>query len=304
MSVGSIQSESPALPNGHPFHIGTRTIIHRNESGEIINTEYVPLTEEDFLHPQEEDRFMLTDPHTIACQYLCHALNVGLRDREKIKVLSDHRIDWQVPGILPHGPDVAVFDNFEAETDDYWGTLHVQDIGAKTMAVFEVTSESTRKIDIGKKFAEFEVVRIPYYLIVDLAAPNGLPDILAFRYSKGNYEEMRRDPKLGFLIPKLGLWFRVEEDRVIVADELGKDIPDSKQMAFQLDDASSRAESERARAESEKARAESERARAESEKARAESEKARAESETARAEALAAELAELKARLSGSTPKE
>lgn len=289
MSTGILNPpERRPPPADDPFYIGTRTIVHRDDSGKVVHVEYIPLTEEDFLHPQEEDRFMLTDPHSIACVYLQHALAVGCRERSKIKVFADHRIDWQVEGIEPHGPDVVVFDDYE-EPEDYRATFHVKDAGAKIVAVFEVTSDGTRHIDFGPKFDEFAEVGIPFYLIVDTAAPNGQPDVQAYRLVRGEYKEMTRDKKLGYKIPNLNLWFRCENDRLVVADREGRDIPASRELAMMMD--------------AEIARANTETARANTETARANSETVRANAEKARADAMAAELAALKASLGSSTPK-
>jgi len=265
MSTGILNPpERMPPPADDPFYIGRRPVFKRDASGRNIVVDYIPMTEEDFLHPIEEDRFMITDPHILACIYLMHAIAVGLRHRPAVRAFSDHRIDWQVPGIKPHGPDMAVFDNFPPKPDKFFGTLPVKDVGAVPVAVFEVTSESTRHVDLGPKFEEYAAVGIPYYMIVDLAAPNGLPDILAFRLVEGEYRDMQRYPDLGYLVAPLGMWFRVEGDRVVAANEDQKDIPDSREMGMLID-----------------------------------AEKVRADAEKARADAMAAELAALKATLSG-----
>ncbi len=271
------------LPDGYPFHIGTRVICHRDDAGEIVDREYVPLTEEDYLHPDEEDRQMLAEAHYTAAYYLLHALKIGLCDRPELKVFCDHRIDWQIEGLKPLGPDVVVFDNFTKPWDPYRGTLPVRDFDAKAVAAFEVTSPSTRHIDFEAKFEAFADVGIPYYLIVDTAEPNGEPRIRGYRLSRGQYRPMHCDPKLGYMVPPLKMYFRWENDRVIAADEDGHDIPDGPELA--------------ALYEAETVRANAETVRANAETVRANAETVRANAETARADALAAELAELKVKL-------
>ena len=264
------------LPDGYPFHIGTRVICHRNDAGDIVEREFVPLTEEDYLHPEEEDRQMLVEAHYTAAHYLLHALQIVSGDRPELKIFCDHRIDWQIEGLKPLGPDIVVFDNFTRTWDPYRATLPVRDFGAKVIAVFEVTSPSTRHIDFEAKFEAFADVGIPYYLIVDTAEPNGEPQILGYRLSRGQYRPMHRDAKLGYMVPPLKMYFRWQDDRVIAADEDGQDIPDGPELAALYE-----AEAERANAQTERANAEA----------------LRANAETARADALAAELAELKAKL-------
>ena len=153
MTTATLETPVNVKPAEDPFHIGYRLRTFTDANGELVS-EPVPLTEEDFLHPQEEDRFMLVDPHQRALHYLVHALRISYRNLPEVRVFTDHRIDWQVPGILPHGPDAVLFDRFTADWNGE-GTLPVRDTNSRVLAVFEVTSESTRKIDLGKKFVEY-----------------------------------------------------------------------------------------------------------------------------------------------------
>jgi hypothetical protein len=228
-------------PPDDPFYIGSRPILHRDHEGRVVHTEFIPLTEEDFLHPQEEDQFMHHGRHFAAWLYLCHALLYALRDRPGSKVVGERRIDWQFEGILPHGPDAAVFDNFPSGPDEA-ATLRVRDAGAKVVAVFEITSDETRHVDFGSKFDEYEEIGIPYYIVVDVAAPNGIPVVAGFRNVRGAFKEMRHDDKLGVHVSKLGLWFRWKNGRLIVADEDGDDIPDSQELASRFDSETARAD--------------------------------------------------------------
>ena len=276
MSTQVLSEVEAKKPDGYPFHIGSRPVLHRDADGTVVGHHYEPLTECDYLHPQEEDRFMLADQHSITLHYLRQSLKIGLRHRTELTTFTELRIDWQRSDMEPHGPDAIVFEGMRPGFDRAEGTLPVEDFGANVVAVFEVTSASTRHIDFGDKFDEFIILGIPYFVVVDTAAPNGRPAILAFKLTKTGYRLMVDSPKLGVRIPPLDLWLRWESDRLILADRFGQDIPDELELVDAFDE---------------------QKARAESEKARAESEKARAETEKARADALAREVAELKARL-------
>ena len=255
-------------PDGYPFHIGTRLVNHRDADGTITGHHYEPLTEWDYLHPQEEDRFLSADLHSTTLHYLRQSLKIGLRHRTELTTFTELRIDWQRSDMEPHGPDAIVFEGMRPGFDRAEGTLPVEDFGAKVVAVFEVTSPATRHMDFGDKFDEFIVLGIPYFVVIDAAAPNKKPAILAFKLMKSGYRMMLDTPKLGVRIPPLDLWLRWESDRLIVADRLGNDIPDELELVEAYDE----------------------------QKARAETEKARAEAEKTRADALALEVAELKAR--------
>ena len=282
MTTATLEMPVDVKPAEYPFHIGYRLRSFTDANGELVS-EPIPLTEEDFLHPQEEDRFMLVDSHQRALHYLVHALGISCRYLPEVRVFTDQRIDWQVPGILPHGPDAVLFDRFTADWDSTVGTLPVRDTDSRVLAVFEVTSESTRKIDLGKKFVEYAIVGIPYYIIVDVAEPNGEINVDGYRLVNGSYQSMRRDPQLGIILPRVGLFFRWEDDHLIIADEDGKTIPDSREAGLAIDDLTAKVVVETQRADTEKQRADTE--------------TQRADTETQRAELLASELAELKVRL-------
>ena len=271
MATEMLSETATKLPDGYPFHIGTRLVNHRDADGKIVRSEYIPLSIADYLHPQEEDKFFVSNRHSITVRYLGHALELNLRDRPRLKTFIEQRVDWQVEGIEPHAPDAVVLDGYSIPYDDMLGTVPVRDLGCVPLAVFEVTSEATRHIDFGDKLDEFLDVGIPYLFAIDVAAPNGVPILLAMQRINDRYRLMPEHPKLGFMIPELKLYFRWANDRLIVADREGIDIPDSATVGAELD-----ASRQRADAETERANA-----------------------ETERADTLAAELAALKARLNG-----
>jgi Uma2 family endonuclease len=254
-------------PPGDPFYIGSRYVHTVLPDGTTRSTE-VPLTEEDFLHPQEEDKFVATDWHQIGLRYLHYALELGGENLTKPKVVSELLTDWH-EGIRPHRPDAAVFENFPDDWDQMQGTVSLRETGAVIRAVFEITSPSTRHVDLGKKFDGFLSVGIPYYIVFDLANPAGPPRLLGFRYVRGQYQLLQESPKLGVMVPRLGLWFRLEGHRIVVADEGGHDIPPPESVALQLQEAQVDLENEKRRAEAALETAEIEKQRAEAEKQRA-----------------------------------
>jgi Uma2 family endonuclease len=283
-----------------PFRIGYRYV----HTGQLDakgrpESEMVPLTMEDFLHPQEGDRFLLTDNHTLNLAILCNAMEVCVQELPKVKILSDHRIDWQVEGIRPHGPDLVAIENFPIEWNADRGTYPVKDYDSRPLVVVEVTSAETRKGDFETKYLEYEAAGIPYYIIVDVAGPPGAPRILGYRNGRQGFQQMRHHPNLGFLLPSVRMWIRWEEDRVKVADEDGQDILDNVEVHEALKEIQQELGRKNAELDLKNAELALECQRSEHEKQRAENEKQRAEYEKQRADELARELAELKARLDG-----
>lgn len=257
----------PHDPDEDPFRIGYRYAHSVDASGRKTSVK-VPLTEEDFLHPQEEDRFMVSLEHTATIHRLMYLIDFGQRAKAASGVFGELRIDWQVPGVLPHGPDVIAFDRFPDGIPPNTGTLRVADLGLTVEAIFEITSEETRHIDFGPKLDEYLRVGVPFYLVVDFANPQGDPRLLCFRHSGDRYRLLSEVPGRGYHVPNLGLWFRLDGRTMNASDASGTDIPMPRELSDRLD----------------------------AEQTRADAEKRRADAEKARADELARELAELKAR--------
>lgn len=261
MATETVSEPPTILPVGYPYHIGKRIVLHKNANGEIIGHHYLPMSEEDFLHPEEVDQFETSNWHRRVEQDLYHATELGCRRMPDVYGFRRQRMDWQSDAVRPHGLDFAIFSGYSEAWDPTLETLPIRDLGGKPIALFEVTSPATRHIDFGLKFSEYAMVGVPYYLIVDLAAPTGLVELLGYYLDDGVYAPMTRDESLGYWIPELKLWFRWHAMSVVAADENGDDIPNSKQLVDQFLALKTM------------------------------------HAETARADALATELAELKAKL-------
>src|SRR6266498_817186 len=86
-----------------PFRYGWRYVTRKNLDGKS-KVEMIPLTLEDALHPQEEDRYMITDAHTRDTIYLRDVFEAQLADRAGTVVLHDCRVAWSADGKYAHGP--------------------------------------------------------------------------------------------------------------------------------------------------------------------------------------------------------
>lgn len=285
MSIAIAPSTSEPVPERDPYELGWRYVTAKREDGTEF-VKQVPLTEWDVLHPEEGDFIVQNYAHTRDCIYIKQCVETVLSPRKKSLVLIDHRVDWQEPGVLPHGPDVTAFDNLIEPWDVSRGTFKVHDMGAAVLLGVEVTSPATWKNDVGIKIEEYHLARIPYYVVVDLMPTrNGqdLPTVTGYRNTPEGFVPIASDPLRGIWIPTVGIGFRIVDGRVRCVDQNGTVIPDRaeleqhvQQMLATLADnerllkeADDRVQAEMQRAEAEKQRAEAERQRAEAEKQRA-----------------------------------
>src|SRR6516165_8904 len=148
-----------------PFRYGWRYVrITQPDGTEALDQ--VPLTLEDVLHPELGDFIVQTDAHDNDRAYLKSVFKARLSRNRTAAVLSDCRVDWNVPGIRPLGPDVAVFFGVRRFID--WATFDVAAEGARPILVIEVTSPETRANDIGIKVDYYHRARVPLYVIADV----------------------------------------------------------------------------------------------------------------------------------------
>lgn len=218
-----------------PFHIGYR-LIRRGEE-----TIQVPLTEADFLHPQEEDRFLITDDHANAMICIKQAIEVANREQSGVRVFCDHRTDWQAGNVLPMGPDVVAFGDFHVEWAGNVGTLTVEDLGVTKLLAVEITSPSTRHVDMGEKPPLYHRVGVPYLLIVDLCPPGGAePQILGFRATRKEFVPLKENAEYGIWIPTVQMWFKLEGSRVVAHTAAKERILENRELVQKLDEKTAR----------------------------------------------------------------
>jgi Uma2 family endonuclease len=210
-----------------PYFYGWRYVEKKRDDGTVFS-ERVPLTEWDVLHPQEDDFIMITEPHERICGYLADVIRDHLANHPGAHVLVDHRVDWQVPGIEPHGPDLTVLFDSPPWGRTQEGTYFVRDMGAKPVCVIEVTSPSTRSVDLGDKVREYCAVGIPLYVIVDVVTEGDELDIrlLAFRPSPSGSEQIALPDETRVWIPQVDLWIALGRDSIVCLDKKLKEIGD------------------------------------------------------------------------------
>lgn len=277
----------------YPFDIGYRWV--ENGSDHV----QVPLTEEDFLHPQEEDRFLFTDLETVARYDLRSALIFILKMRTDVHVFTNHRVDWQACGIRPMGPDVAVFGDFQSKWNPLLGTVPVRELGLKTLFVAEITWQSSRHIDLEQKPPLYHQLGVPYLLIFDFYAGHKEPfvgELLAFEATKSGYVRMEADPKLGVWIPTVAMWFKLNGRQVVIHNEDKKRIMNEKELIqlMILEDQTSR---------NSKTDADYHLKRFEEAEQRTIAARQRYETEKLRTDQLEKEIAELRAQIANLPPK-
>src|SRR5262249_22761748 len=157
---------------------GVRLVRTRMPNGHI---EYIrtPMPKEALLHPQDEDYPVEASAHDIDRTYL--KTTVGARLPHGWLILSSCRVDWGVPGIQPHGPDISIFKGLRGRKKN-WKTFYVAKEKARPVAAIEITSAATRRNDLVAKVDEYYRAGVPLYAIADARERGNVREIQIIGY--------------------------------------------------------------------------------------------------------------------------
>lgn len=240
-------------PGEDPFRYGWRYVRRTGPDGKE-EWDQVPLTPEDVLHPQEEDFIVQTDAHDNDRIYLKNVLRARLENRPDALVLADHRVDWGVPGVRPHGPDIAVFFGVQ-QWDPRQAPFYVAKSGGRPILVIEITSPTTRDNALGIKVTHYHRVGIPWYVIVDREPEGHAVQLIGYQHTPRRYAKMPCDDQGRLWLEPLGLWLGAKGDRVVCYDgETEEELGDYVTLSQALEAERTRAEAAKARAEAAEAR--------------------------------------------------
>jgi len=215
--IRNLRPPTTAVAEADPFRYGWRFVYRKEPDGTLIE-EQVPLTLEDLLFPEEGDFVVQTVGHNQNCAYLMLVLKARLADDPSAVVISDCRVAWDVPGLKPLGPDVAVFFGLHGYED--WGTLDVAKEGAIPALVIEVTSPDTRKNDVGIKKEFYHRAGVPQYVIVDVRSRKDGRQLrlTSYRHTPAGYEPIPPNDRGWVWLDSIGIWLGSAEGRAVCYD--------------------------------------------------------------------------------------
>ncbi len=232
-SVGN-RHATPAAPDRHTksktraraesgkasFDYGWRYVQKKRANGRV-DWVMVPLTLEDVLHPQLEDHMALTRSHILDCKYLHNVLEARLADDPHAVVLADVLVDWDIPRLKNHSPDVAVI--FGVKRQKEWKTFRVATEGVRPSLIIEETSPKTRSTDVVTKVKHYAQARVPQYVIVDAIERKGQRrelKLLSYRLEGREYRLEPLDPQGRVWLDCVGLWLAVTINEQMGGDRL------------------------------------------------------------------------------------
>jgi hypothetical protein len=224
MSQATIETSTSSTTEAQePFYYGWRYVRQRYPNGREV-VEQVPLTREDVLYPQEEDFVTHTDDHERFCIYLYNVLCGLFLSHPTTVVLHDVLVDWNVPGMKPLGPDIAVI--FDVRERRNWSTFDVVEEGTGPALIIEVASPKTRDIDLLDKVQLYDQADVPYYFIVDSLERKGVLTrrLLGYQLKPDGYAALIPNERGWLWMEPVGLWLGIREQEVECYDRQGKKI--------------------------------------------------------------------------------
>lgn len=244
-----------------PFRYGWREVEHRQADGSVT-WERVPLTLLDVLHPREGDFVVQGDGHARRCNYLYDVLRASFAGDPTAVILHDTLVDWGVPGLRPHAPDLTVLLGVRTRQD--WGIFDVPAEGARPVLVIEVASPHTASLDRSIKLEQYDLAGVPFYVIVDTVMRLGTPELRLRGHELGSagYGPLAQDERGWLWLAPARIWLGLHDGEIACFDAAGQPLGDYETLAAAL------AAERQALATERQALAIERRARAEAEQAR------------------------------------
>lgn len=175
-----------------------------------------PVTLEDYLDPQLEDKLTQGNPHGFVRRTLADLLFRYFQPDEDVFVLEDVKV-LLGPGLPGPAPDVTVIRGARDRNPDF-ESFDVVKQGALPCLVIEIISPSdarVRRMDEVNKLELYQRVGIPEYLLVDLPrrATGHRFRIRGYRSGPGRrYQGIEPDAEGRILSETTGLRFGVSQD--------------------------------------------------------------------------------------------
>lgn len=286
MATTTVEIYSPRPEPEDAFRYGWRYLRREGPDGRET-WERVPLTLEDVLHPQEEDVVTQSVTHQLRQEYLHTVLAAQLAHDPTAIVVADLLIDWDVPGLKGHGPDIAVILGVRERKN--WSTFHVAEEGVRPALLIEITSPATASLDRSVKVEEYEAAGVETYVLIDTARSRSFPALRLIGYglTPDGYQLLVPDERGRLWLAVARTWLGIADNEIVCYDEMNRPLGDYVTLATTLRRAEQRAADEAA------ARLEAEHRAAQAERRADEEARTRAAAE-ARLRALEDELRRLR----------
>ena len=216
--------KSPKSPPTLPDHStelaerGWRRIAVSQPDGSTTQT-LVPLTSEEFLHPQEGYHLPNSTFHDNVAGDAKDILTRRYASDPTVGVFRDLLIKWDIPGLKDHCPDTFVAFGIQDRTKNRRKFIVTKE-GVRPAFVLEVVSPRYRKEDREIKVVQYAQAKVQEYVIIDRPIQRGetVDEVLGYRLVGDYYQPISPDREGRILCQTLGLWISLEEGGLVMED--------------------------------------------------------------------------------------
>jgi len=197
---------------------GWRIVTDTQADGTVTTTR-IPLTSEEFLHPQESFHLPNSTFHDDVAGLAKDILTRRYANNPTVGVFRDLLIEWDIPGQSDHCPDTFVAFGI-GNKEQNRSKFIVADEGVRPAFVLEVVSPRYRKEDRENKVVEYARTKVIEYVIVDRRRQRKqfVDEILGYRLVKGIYQPITPDDQGRIRCDTVGLLMSLQSGRLVIED--------------------------------------------------------------------------------------
>ncbi len=229
---------------------GWRDDVITQPDGTVI-TRQVPLTAEEFLHPQEGYHLPNSTFHDRVIYDIKDMLLNRYADLPDVDVFHDLLIKWDIPDLKDHAPDICVVFGLQNRDQNRTDFVVVEE-GVRPAFILEVVSPRYRKEDRVTKVRHYQQAQVAEYVIVDRRKQRRqwIDEVLGYRLDDGQYLPLSPDEDGRILSEVLGLWISLQEGTIVLEDAAtGERLLVSRELKRRAEQAEERAAQAEERAE-------------------------------------------------------
>jgi Uma2 family endonuclease len=219
-----LSSSTPASRTAHAKPSGDELADCGWRLEEVIqpdgSVEYamIPLTDGEFLHPQEGYRLPNSTFHGTVAGDLKDMLTRRYAQRADVGVFQDLLIGWDID-LGDHCPDTFVafgIRNKDQNRTKFW----VTEEGSRPALIVEVVSPRFRKTDRETKVLHYAAAGVQEYVICDRRRYRKqiLEEVLGYRLRNGQYQPISPDDEGRILCQTVGLWMSLQDGQIVLED--------------------------------------------------------------------------------------
>ncbi|MGB3692040.1 MAG: Uma2 family endonuclease [Spirulinaceae cyanobacterium] len=185
---------------------------------EAEGTTWIPLTSEEFLHPQEGYHLPNSTFHDDIAGHAKDVLTRRYANDPTVGVFRDLIVEWDT-GQNDNCPDTFVAFGITNKNENRTRFI-VKDEGVRPTLVIEVVSPRYRKEDREIKVVQYARAGVAEYVIIDRRRQRGqiLEEVLGYRLVEDYYQPITPDEEGRIFCETVGLLMSLHEGRLVIED--------------------------------------------------------------------------------------